>query len=64
MTPTRVLWFILISNYPRTNPAYCNGLSNEGFIRISDSLQFNLPNYLTQKLVWDYLLIAFPNLVL
>ncbi|MFT4857105.1 MAG: hypothetical protein ACI9UV_001363 [Algoriphagus sp.] len=61
MTPTRVIWLILIYNYPRTNPVNCNGLSN-GFIRISDSIWFNLPNYLTQKPFWDYLSKAFSNL--
>lgn len=63
MTLTRVLWLILISNYPRTNPVNCNGLSN-GFIRISDSIRYNLPNYLTKKCALDYPSIAFSNIVL
>jgi hypothetical protein len=61
MTLTWVLWLILISNYPRTNPVNCNGLSN-GFIRISDSIPINRPNYLTQKRALDYLSKAFSNL--
>lgn len=63
MTPTRVLWLILISNYPLTNPVNCNRLNN-GFIRISDSIWFNLPNYLTQKPALDFLPKAFSNLLL
>ena len=61
MTPTWVLWLILIFNYPRTNHLYSDGLSN-GFIRISDSIRFNLHNSITQKPALDYRSVVFPNL--